>query len=393
MGSLATNKFKAKLWEYRLMSKLDELLKTLRDTTALDDDRPEGLAGIFYTSADFFELEKKHILHNGWHCVGRADQIAKPGDYFTLQLLDDPIVIVRNDDGEIHALANVCRHRGMMLAEGAGNTKRFVCSYHAWSYARDGKLVRAAHMNNTGFDPAKCNLENYSCEIWQGFVYVNLSRNPPALSPQLGKLDELIAPYEPARFQIVHTAEEDWHCNWKCLVENFMEGYHLSVVHPETLRSYTPTELCTKGPSGDIFTSYHANYPDNIPPRGHGANKLTKEQRHRSSLFSVFPTQVASQAANLLVSLSLHPVSVGHVKVRWTMSVYNDDLDEETINQRIALWTKVNREDREKLEKLQISLKSSKAFPGPLAEDKFEGTIRNFHQFLSRSTSELSGYA
>ena len=164
-----------------------------------------------------------------------------------------------------------------------------------------------------------------------------------------------------------------------------MEGYHLSVVHPQTLRGYTPTELCSKGPSSSAFTSYHANYPDHIPSRGNGAPALDAAQRHRSTLFNVFPTQVSSISANLLVSLSLHPVSVDAIKVRWTMSAYGDDLDHETIRQRIDLWTKVNLEDRLKLEQLQECLKSRNATAGPLAGEEFEGTIRDFHLYLANT--------
>ena len=168
-----------------------------------------------------------------------------------------------------------------------------------------------------------------------------------------------------------------------------MEGYHLSIVHPHTLRGYTPTQLCTKGPSNSSFTSYYANYPENIPFRGYGAQRLTKQQRHRSFLFNVFPTHVTSQTANLLVSLSLQPVNVDLVRVRWTLSVYKDDLSDESIEDRIALWTDVNREDRVKLEKLQAALRSSRAVAGPLAGEDLEVTIRDFHKFLAREFRPL----
>ena len=145
-----------------------------------------------------------------------------------------------------------------------------------------------------------------------------------------------------------------WQCNRKCLVENFMEGYHLSVVHPKTLRGYTPTRLCTKGPSNPYFTSYCADYPENIPP------------------------------ANPLVSLSLQPVDVDHFRVKWTLSVYRDGLNDGAIEDRIALWTEVNGEDLEKLEKLQAALRSSRAVAGPLAGEDLEGAIRDLHKYLAR---------
>lgn len=365
------------------METVDSFRQKLLETANLPSDGPMGLSGSFYTAQELFEFEKSTMLKEGWYCVGREDQVAEPGDFFCDQILDEPIIVVRGDDQKIRALSNVCRHRGMQIAEGAGNTKRFVCSYHAWSYARDGQLARAANMQNSGFDPKNCRLPEFACEIWRGFAYVSISDTPKPLRAQLAQLDDLLAPYESEKFRTVHSAVERWNCNWKCLVENFMEGYHLSVVHPETLRGYTPTELCTKGPSGGAFTSYHANYPDDIPSRGNGAKNLNEKQRHRSSLFCVYPTQVASQSASLLVSLSLRPVAADKIDVRWTMSVYDNDLDDETIASRVALWTEVNREDREKLEKLQIALKSAKALPGPLAGDDFEGTIRGFHGYLA----------
>jgi phenylpropionate dioxygenase-like ring-hydroxylating dioxygenase large terminal subunit len=194
----------------------------------------------------------------------------------------------------------------------------------------------------------------------------------------------LLVPYEPETFRLVHVAEEVWNTNWKCLVENFMEGYHLSVVHPETLHGYTPTGLARKLLGGDGFTSYAANYPKDIPTRGYGAVGLSEDERLRSTLFSVFPTQVASQAASLLVSISIFPLSASEIRVKWTMSTYGDDLDDETIANRIALWENVNREDREKLERMQVALNSAHALAGPLAEDNYEGTIRDFQLWLAK---------
>jgi len=166
-----------------------------------------------------------------------------------------------------------------------------------------------------------------------------------------------------------------------------MESYHLSVVHPETLHSYTPTGLSRKSFADHTFTSYCANYPKNIPPRGIGAATLSDEERQRSTLFCLFPTQVASQAASLLVSLSLLPIAVDRVGVRWTMSVHGDDLTQDEIDERIRLWTEVNREDREKLERMQVALGSRYAVSGLLAPSDYEGTVWDFYQFLAHGAN------
>lgn len=356
----------------------------LATLAALPGDAPRTLPGHAYTDPEIFKAEATAPLFHGWHCLGRADEVASPGDYFTQTLLDEPLLVIRGDDDAIRVLSNVCRHRGMPLAEGRGSAKRFVCSYHAWTYARDGALLRAARMENAGFDANTCRLPEFACTIWQGFIYVSLSPDPAPFATPLAPLAAALERYDTANFRLVHVAQENWHTNWKCLVENFMEGYHLSVVHPQTLHGYTPTGLAKKAISGPGFTSYAANYPDGTD-RGAGAEGLSDEERKRSFLFSIFPTQVASQAASLLVSLSILPKGANLIGVKWTMSVHGDDLDDATIAQRIALWEEVNREDREKLERMQPALRSAHADGGPLAGQDYEGTIRDFHLWLAQT--------
>lgn len=363
------------------MYDLSDKQTELRRLAGLPEDAPRSLSGDFYTSVERFEYEAQTVLAAGWHCLGRVDEVAKPGDYIATQILNETLILTRDREGALRVLSNLCRHRAMPLVQGQGNTTRFLCPYHAWSYRLDGSLLRAPHMENAGFDPGECRLPEFPVWEWNGFVYTSLAED--AAPPDLTVLGEAIATYDPASYEIVHSEEEVWACNWKCLVENFMEGYHLSVVHPQTLRGYTPTELARKGVSGPGFTSYIAHYPDDIPPRGTGAPGLTAEQRHSSYLFSVFPTQVASISANLLVQLMLRPLDPGHVGVRWTMSIYPGDRDDALIRQRIGLWREVNREDREKLELLQKGLGSRHAWSGPLAADDLEGTIRDFHRFLA----------
>ena len=368
---------------------VEAMRQELAETASAPLNAPRGLPGVFYLDEDYFEHECSTVLRSGWHCVGRADEISNIGDYFTLHLLGEPLIIVRDPSG-IKALSNVCRHRGMRLAEGTGNAKRFVCPYHAWMYGTDGMLQRAARMKNDSFDPKSCKLGEFNCEIRFGFIYICLNENAPDIDKELEGLDALINPYEPENYRIVHSASEIWNANWKCLVENFMEGYHLSVVHPQTLHGYTPTGLSKKSASGEGFTSYNANYPQDIPERGKGATGLTSEERHRSTLFSVFPCQVASIAASLLVSLSIRPISSSSIEVKWTMSAYGDELDEEAVKERISLWEEVNREDREKLEIMQTSFKSIFANGGPLAGPDYEGTVHDVLLWLARQDAQVT---
>jgi phenylpropionate dioxygenase-like ring-hydroxylating dioxygenase large terminal subunit len=366
------------------MSVIDTMKAQLREVAALSDAAARSLPGRFYTDPDFFRHEVETILKREWFCLGRADEIPQAGDYLTANLFEEPLLVTRGDDGAVHVLSNVCRHRGMLLAEGRGNTRLFACPYHAWSYDRAGILVSAPRMKEKGVGAGSCRLPEFRAEIWNGFIYVNLDDEAAPLAPRLGGLDALLARYGTAEMRFVGAFEEVWHTNWKCLVENFMEAYHLSVVHPETIHPYSPTSLSRKSMADDAFTSYSGNYPDTAASRGQGAPGLSDAERRRSTLFLVFPTQVASQAATLLASYAIQPLAVDRIHVRWTLSTYGDQLTADELEERIALWQEINREDREKLEKMQRALSSRHALSGPLAPADFEGTISDFHRYLAR---------
>ncbi len=364
--------------------KITTMNDVLGKVAALPEHEAQCLPGRFYTDPEYFRYEVETFLQKEWHCLGREDEIPNPGDYFTTQLFDESLLIARGNDGQIRVLSNLCRHRGMPLVEGSGSTRRFVCTYHAWTYGRSGELINAPRMQDKGVSEKNCSLPSFRSELWNGFIYVNLDDNAAPLSPRLDQLGKLLANYRTTEMRIVRTFEEDWHTNWKCLVENFMEAYHLSIVHPETLHPYTPTGLSRKSMSDDSFTSYCANYPETATSRGMGAPSLTEDERRRSTLFNLFPAQIASQAATLLVSFSIKPLAVDRIRVRWTMSAYGDELTQDELEERIALWLEVNREDREKLERMQRALASRHAPSGHLAPRDYEGTIWDFYRYLGR---------
>ncbi|MDF1750660.1 MAG: aromatic ring-hydroxylating dioxygenase subunit alpha [Alphaproteobacteria bacterium] len=363
---------------------ITDMTETLRILAALPADQAQTLPGRFYTDPDYFDYEVATFLSREWHCLGRVDEIPNPGDYFTTRLFAEALLVVCGDDGQVRVLSNVCRHRGMLLAEGNGSTRRFVCSYHAWSYDRSGQLSAAPRMQEKGVDGKTCRLPEFRSEVWNGFIYANLDDAALPLAPRLQGLNQLLAPYGTQGMRHIQSFEEEWQTNWKCLVENFMESYHLSVVHPKTLHPYTPTSLSRKALSGEAFTSYCANYPDTVATRGMGADSLSPEERRRSTLFSVFPTQIASQAATLLVSFGIQPLAVDRIRVRWTLSTYGIELTQDELDTRITLWREVNLEDRIKLEKMQQALTSRHATSGHLASEDYEGTIADFHRYLAR---------
>lgn len=192
-----------------------------------------------YTSEAFYRREVERIFHKVWNFLGAADQIANPGDYFTVTFAGVPVIILRDQDGVLRAFANSCRHRGSALLDGSGNCKRIVCPYHSWSYRLDGSLAAAPEMQQThNFDPAENGLVPLKLETWGGFLFLNFDPDAGPLSEFLGDLPERVGAYRLEDMACSRRKEYVIECNWKLFVENAKESYHIATVHRQTINKY-----------------------------------------------------------------------------------------------------------------------------------------------------------
>ena len=191
----------------------------LRSIQQRPQEQATALAVFCYTDPAILNYEIEQLLRNEWLCLGRADEIPNPGDYFTTLLLDEPLLIVRGDDNQIRVLSNICRHRNMLVAESCGNRERFLCPYHAWSYGRDGRLLFDSRMPKSALsDTTRAGLPALKHELWQGFIYVNLSGTAEPLAPRLQGLDAILNNYHTDEMHHIFVTEEVWRVNWKYLV-------------------------------------------------------------------------------------------------------------------------------------------------------------------------------
>jgi phenylpropionate dioxygenase-like ring-hydroxylating dioxygenase large terminal subunit len=339
----------------------------------------------YYTSMDLLEQETIEVLRREWMCLGHVGEIRNPGDFFTTDLLDEQLIVTRDIQGAVRVLSNVCRHRGNRVAEGAGNSRKFVCRYHTWSYDTTGALLSAPLMKGqTGFDKEKCGLPEFASETWNGWIFVNLDGNATPLAPRLEGLGGVIKNYRPDERFLVFMEEDIWNCNWKCLFENFMEGYHLSATHLETLHPITPTNLCKKMVSGDAWTGYHAYYDPSYPPRGPFHPELTEDERRNSPMYGIYPNLVVGMATNFTLFMCLRPDGPDKVKIRWGVTGLEDLPESQKVQDYVSLCRAFNAEDKEKLEALQQALKTRYYHGGPLAPDDYEGTIWDFTRYMAR---------
>ena len=189
-----------------------------------------------YHDPAFYKREVDRIFMKEWNFIGHSDQLPARGSYFTIDFAGVPVVVARNNDGEIHAFANSCRHRGFRLVSGEGEAKSFVCKYHGWSYDLNGGLRGTPGMENVnGFAKEDNGLVPVRLETMGPFMWINFDPEAPSLAEHLGDLPAKVASHGLDELVLTRRVEYDVQCNWKVYVENFMDYYHTPTVHKDTL--------------------------------------------------------------------------------------------------------------------------------------------------------------
>jgi phenylpropionate dioxygenase-like ring-hydroxylating dioxygenase large terminal subunit len=337
-----------------------------------------------YVDPTVLRLEQERIFRRFWQYACRVDEVAEPGSFTTTVAGDVPIVIVRDRQGTLRGFVNVCRHRGSILCEGGGRRETLQCPYHAWTYDLDGSLRAAPRADHEpGFDRDGLGLVDVAVEAWGPFVFVNPDREPEPLLQYLGDLPALLAAagVDLAALRFRERVEADeYACNWKVCVENFLECYHCAVAHPglakaldvsrESYRLETRRWLSTQvGPArnggGGVYDATGA---------------ITQGQFH-----FLFPNTAINVMPGRL-NLSIGPMIPRGAERAYRYLDYfvGPDVDEEWLADYLALDTQVGVEDRVLVERVQRGIRSGAVEAGTLMPES-EQLIAHFQALVAES--------
>lgn len=210
-----------------------------------------------YTSERFFEAEKERIFLRSWNLLERAEIVPEIGDFRTMTFLGVPLLVVRGKDMKVRVFANTCRHRGALVAEGAGNCKAFRCPYHFWTYGLDGRLIGAGGYNDPDGKPliddsnkAEFGLAEVESGCWGGFIFTRFKSGPETLEQHLGAFVETLASHRLEDMACARKVVYDLDANWKCFVENYIDGYHIPYVHRDSLARWNSSVYVEVEPRG-----------------------------------------------------------------------------------------------------------------------------------------------
>jgi len=364
--------------------------------TALPPSLLPTLPGAAYTDPNTFALEQSRIFEAMWFCAIRSADLVKPGAFRRVQVGRESVLVVRGHDGALKAFLNICRHRGSTLCtEESGEVRRaFQCSYHAWTYALDGKLLAAPHLTSMpDVDRVAYGLVPVHLREWLGYAWVCLAEEPPsfeadvqgAVVERLGDL-AAIERYEVGDLEVGRRTVYDVKANWKLIVENFMECYHCATIHPE-LTEVLPE--FANGYAAQYFVGHGAEFAADVQgftvDGGEGVERIptvSEEQDRRYYAITVKPQTFINLVPDHVIWHRMFPMAADRtiVECDWLYlpSVVQGGKD---VSRSAELFHRVNEQDFEACERCQPAM-DSRAYAAGGVLVPSEHHISAFHEWV-----------
>jgi choline monooxygenase len=349
-------------------------------------ERAETLPARCYTDSAWLAHETKHIFHRTWQPVGRLDQIAQPGTYFTAEVAGEPVLLVRDQRGQLRGFHNVCRHRASLVAQGAGQCERLRCPYHGWTYGLDGQLLGVPDFEGVeNFDRQRMGLVPLQLDTWEQFIFAKIDASDTRpLSDYLEDIPQLTRHLNIAQMHFVERRDYVIECNWKVYVDNYAEGYHVPLVHPSLMRELDFQRYRT------ITKRYYSQQDAPIKTGNDPQRRYQQTGAQRAALyFWLFPNLMLNiYPDNVSVNLIL---PLGHDR---TLTIFEWFFHEpgapgmaEQIKRTIELSDEIQAEDIRICELVQKGLRSV-AYERGRYSVKRENGVHHFHslwyEFMQR---------
>ena len=364
---------------------LDQVLSAFKEQTG----PARGLPAVAYTDETFWQLECETVLTKTWVCAGFAHELAKPGDVAPITVAGKPLLLVRNQAGEIAAFHNVCRHRCLQIVDAPKNVGKLIrCPYHAWAYDLNGALRASPHFGGTdnhrpeGFDPADHGLEPVRSVVWHDWIFVNLDGEAAPFedyaAPLINRLDGIdfgkVEPIGVLDFGEIAT-------NWKFIMENFIEPYHVQFVHVTTTSQplndhYTIVDGVCLGSAVDLDEEVGT------------AGSLAVSSRY----LTLFPNFILGRyfPDQLGVYLNVPMGPNCTVQKRALYTTEGQALNPDEVEGLKSLWWDVHKEDHEMCERMQAGRASPVAAGGGVLSPVWEDSVRAFQELIVNTVTKAN---
>jgi phenylpropionate dioxygenase-like ring-hydroxylating dioxygenase large terminal subunit len=351
----------------------------------------EPLPAWTYLSAELLELEYERVILPSWQFVCHQNQVREAGAFATLDLMRDSIIVMRGKDGALRAFQNACRHRGSKLLDGDGTCKhRITCPYHAWSYQLDGRLAAVpSEKTFPGLDKSQLGLKELELEVFCGLVFVRVAGGGPSIAEQWGDLAKELAPYRIEEMVPAENAQisEEWACNWKVALDNYLDNYHVPFGHPGLNRLMDNELACTINRHGISFSKSVIRERESHVWSERAYQRLAPrvfadlpEEVRATWLFGFMPVNIGFDVfPDSMDIFQILPKGAGKSIIRTPLFVRPDARREAKAMQFLAnrINVQIGHEDKALCERVQAGLSSYNYQPGPLSE--YEMPVKDMH--------------
>jgi len=356
--------------EQKIRERMD-VEKTRRSPTA-DAVQVPPIPTSRYVDPEFLELERERIFARSWLFAGHESEWPANGSYRQFTRSDAPIVIVRGEDGALRAFYNACRHRGAPVTrDECGTAKRLTCQYHSWSYGTDGVLKAVPDSRSfVGLDTGELGLVPVRCESWEGWVFVSEDESAPPLTEFLGPICDQMVEIDGPNMRLVGTRVHHLNCNWKLMVDAFLEVYHVRTVHPDNAALLYDDQSVTVSmlPNGhsrltvdkrDELRDMPMVSPEYDNP------SVPELWRQTSTSFGIFPNLVVPMDTGAFTFLCMWPTDVGttELELRWYAPAWEGEEVPADHEFRMTLFDTVMAQDTANMAPIQASVSSPGARP------------------------------
>ncbi len=355
-----------------------------------DAQQPLGgyrLAPPLFFEPEWFEREQRDLFPQHWAFVGFEHDLADPGDYVVAEVGHHPMLVCRSLDGELHALHNVCRHRGIRLCAKAGNAKALSCPYHAWRYGLNGALE---HIPQHREQFPTVALQDWGLlkgrvDTWAGMVFVHVDPSAADLADWLGGLATRLARFDANGLSELSVQHYEMAANWKFFVENHIDWLHLYFLHAKTLKAFDHDrgDIQQHGPH---WTSFEVSKPSHAKETAERAEGLIElpgllPQDRDIGAHLVFPNLALFTSPTSFTSVFVRPL--GPEETRIELRVHGMS-GSDPAKLESDVFADVMVEDRMAAQELQAAVRSSAYGVGPMAQT-WEAPIAHFHDRYRRS--------
>lgn len=330
-----------------------------------------------YTDPRSVPEEIERIFARTWQLAGTEEDVEAPGRFFTTRVAGEPVLVVRGDDGILRAMSNVCRHRAGPVAAGQGSCRAFRCGYHGWGYALDGRLLGTPEFEGVeGFRKENVVLPSFAVEAWMGLVFVHLDAAAPLLAATLEDLAGLPARRSLPGMRRAHRKSWAIECNWKVYVDNYLEGYHIPIVHPSLFRELDYARYATE--TRRLYSIQHAPVRESAPGR------LRAGEGDEAEYYWIFPNLMLNvYPDNFSTNLILPDGPDRTITVfEWFFRDPEDARVRRTIDETVAFSDEIQREDIAICEAVQRGLRSRTYDRGRFSVTRENG-VHHFHRLYA----------